>query len=49
MSGTFSWYVITLPSLVVIGVVIVEVFLICRVIKQEHRIKESGDYNDRGS
>ena len=38
MSGTSSWYVTTLPSLVVIGVVIVKVFLNCHLIKQEHRI-----------
>ena len=33
MSGSSSWHVTTLPSLVAIGIVVVEMFLVCHVIK----------------
>ena len=39
MSGSFLWYITTLPSLVVLGTVVVEKFLVCQVIKQVHVIK----------
>ena len=47
MSGSSSWYVNNLPSLVAIGILVEVMFLICHVIKQDHIIKGSGDYNDR--
>ena len=34
MSGSFLWYITTLPSLVALGTVVVEKFLVCQVIKQ---------------
>ena len=47
MSGNSS--VTTLPSLVAIGVVVVKMFLFCYVTKQDHVIKESGDYKESSS
>ena len=46
MSGSSSWYVITLPSAVVIGIVVVETFLVCHAAKQEDMIKGRRDFND---
>ena len=45
MNGSFSWYVTILPSLVAIGIALAEMSLISRVIKQDHMIKGSCDYN----
>ena len=47
MSETSSLYVTTLPSLIVIGIAVVEMFLVCHVILQGNMIKESFDYMDR--
>ena len=47
MSASSSWYVTTLLSLVPIGIVEVEMFLVCNGIKQYHTIKGSGYYNNR--
>ena len=41
-----SWYVTTFPSLLAIGIVVVEIFLVCHAIKQDHVIKRAGDYSD---
>ena len=30
-----------------IGIAVVEMLLVCHVIKQDHMIKGSGDFNDR--
>ena len=46
MAGSSSWYVATLPTLVAIGIAVVEMFLVCHMIKQDHVIKGSGDHND---
>ena len=46
MSGNSSFYFATLPSQVVISIVIVEMFIVFRVIKQFHTIKGSYDYLD---
>ena len=49
MSGRSSWYITTLPSFVSINIVVVEIimFLACHLIKQDHIIKGSDEYNDR--
>ena len=31
----------------VIGIVVVEMFLVCHVMKEDYEIKGLGDYNDR--
>ena len=45
---TLSWssllYVTTLPSLVVIDILVVKMFLICYVIPQDHVVKGSYDF-----
>ena len=41
-----SLYVTTLPSLVTIGFVIVEMYLVCYVIQQDHVTEGSCDYLD---
>ena len=38
-SGSSYLYVSTLPSLVIWGIVVVDMFLICHVILQDHVIK----------
>ena len=38
------WYVATLPSLVAIGIVVVEMFAVCHVIQQDDVIKGSIEY-----
>ena len=44
----FMVYVTNLPSLVATAIAVVEIMsLICHMIKQDHVIKESGDYNDK--
>ena len=48
MSWSSAWYVTTLPSLVIIGIVVVKMFLVCHVIFQNHFIKRSYDYIDKG-
>ena len=48
MSGRSSRYINTLPSLVAIGNVVADMFLFCHMIKQDHMIKRSSGYNDRG-
>ena len=45
MSGSSSWCVMTLPTLVDIGIVAVDMFLVCHVIKEDHINKGSGDYD----
>ena len=41
-------YVTTLSILVTAGVLVVEIMnLACHVVKQDHVIKGSGDYNDK--
>ena len=47
MSGSSSWYVITFTSLVAIGIVVVEMLLVCHMIKQNHVIQGSSDYNNK--
>ena len=44
-----SWYVNTLPSLVTIGILVVKMFLVSHVIKQEQAIKGKSGYKDRSS
>ena len=39
MGGSSLWYITTLASLVAIGIVLIEMFLVCYVIKQDHVIK----------
>ena len=34
---------------VTIGIVVVEMFLVCHVIKQDHIVKGSGDYEDKSA
>ena len=46
MSWSFSLCITTLLSLVVIGIVIVEIFLVCHLIKQDHVMKGSCDFMD---
>ena len=44
LSGSFSWYITTaLSSLVLIGIAVVEMFLVCHMIKPDNIIKGSGD------
>ena len=43
MSGSSLWYVTTLPRLMAVGILVVEMFLVCHMIKQDHVIKGSGD------
>ena len=43
MGGSSSLYVITLLILLAIGIVVVEMFLICHMISQDHVIKGSCD------
>ena len=49
MSGRSSWYITTFPSFVSINIVVVGItmFLACHLIKQDHIIKGSDEYNDR--
>ena len=49
MNWSSSWYVTTLTSLLAIVIVVVQIFLACHVIKQDHMIKGSGDYNNKSS
>ena len=42
-----SQHILTLQSLVTIGIVIVEMFLVCHMISNNNVIKESCDYIDR--
>ena len=49
ISESFSWYVTTLPSLVAIDIVAVEMFLVCHKISQDHIIKGFCDYIDRNA
>ena len=39
VNGSSSWNITILPSLVAIGIVVVKMFLVCHVIKQDHIIK----------
>ena len=55
MSGSSSWYATTLPKLWTAGIVVIivislsydyvviEMFLVCHIIKQGYVIKSSGD------
>ena len=47
MSGSFSWSVATLPNFAVRRYCVSrDMFLVCNVIKQDHVIKGSRNYND---
>ena len=46
MSGSSSWYITTLPNLVAIGIVKLEIF-VCHVISPDHMIKGSCDFKGR--
>ena len=46
MSGSSSWYITTLPNLVAIGIVKLEI-LVCHVISQADMIKGSCDFKGR--
>ena len=46
MSGSSSWYITTLPNLVAIGIVKLEI-LVCHVISPDHMIKGSCDFKGR--